>query len=256
MISLSLLPYVVFVAVVISEIFLPQNLDSMSDLRRWFVNSVLYVLGGLSVRAFLLFLTAVGVSVFGSAASENSSSVVFVTVIFTIILFDFVGYLQHAIYHAIPALWKFHQIHHSDIRLDFSTAIRFHPVEVLITVSIDAILIVSFEIPSYAIAVHGVLITISGIIVHSNTRLFDPVDRLFRTVVVTPNMHRIHHSTNTEHYNKNFGVVLSFWDRLFNSYLALPRKDLLELEYGVSSQVEASDLTVRRLLLLPFKAKT
>jgi len=255
MISLSLLPYIVFVAVIISEIFLPQASDTTSDSRRWLVNAVLYVFNFLGARALFLLLTAIGLSAMGSVTDESSFMVASITIISSILLFDFGGYFVHRLYHSIPVLWKIHQIHHSDTKLDFSTGFRFHPLEMVITVSIDIILIVSFDIPAYAVAVHGSLIYMSGVIVHSNTTLFNSVDRVLRAIVVTPNMHHIHHSTDSGHYNKNFGVLLSFWDRLFGSYCALPGKEILALEYGVSGQTGPDVLKLPQLLLLPFKNK-
>jgi len=255
MISLSLLPYIVFVAVIISEICLPRNQDSIPNSKRWFANAAFYVLNFLGARALYLLFGAIGMSVFDSVSSESDFTVAFITVICSILLFDCVDYLKHRLYHTVPVLWKIHQVHHSDTKLDFSTEFRFHPIEMLIAVSVDIVLIISFDVPSYAIAVYGGSAYIFGLIAHSNTTLFNPVDRFIRTIVVTPNMHHIHHSTNTEHYNKNFGVLLSFWDRLFSSYCSLSGKDLSALEYGVSGQAGPSDLNIGQLLLLPFKAK-
>ena len=255
MVSLSLLPYIVLVAIVISEIFLPRDPDSASDAKRWFVNAILYVFNLFGMRAFFFLFAAIGISIFGSASRESDFPVAFVTIIFSLLLFDFVGYFTHRLYHSIPALWKIHQIHHSDTRLDFSTAVRFHPLEVLISSSVDTLLIVGFNIPAYALAVHGGLAFFFGVVAHSNTTLFNPVDHLVRTIFVTPNMHRVHHSTNPEHYNNNFGIILSFWDRLFSSYRVLSYKVLSGLAYGVSDQKGANELNLWQLLLLPFKSK-
>jgi sterol desaturase/sphingolipid hydroxylase (fatty acid hydroxylase superfamily) len=256
MISLSLLPYIVFVSVVIAEIFSPRNPDSTSNAKRWVASASFYVISLIVGRAFFILVAAIGISVFDSDSHESNVAVAFITVVGTILLFDFVDYLKHRLYHGVPVLWRIHQVHHNDPKLDFSTAFRFHPIEMLVSISVDIILIVSFNIPSYALAIYGGLAYFSGLVTHSNTALFNSVDRLLRAIWVTPNMHHIHHSTNTEHYNKNFGVILSFWDRLFNSYCTLSSKDISVIEYGVIGQTGRNELNIGQLILLPFKAKS
>jgi sterol desaturase/sphingolipid hydroxylase (fatty acid hydroxylase superfamily) len=168
------------------------------------------------------------------------------------ILFDAWLYVWHRLNHVIPFFWRFHQVHHSDLEMDFSTALRFHPGEILLSsivnIAVFAILGISIEY----LVIYKIVFNINVLWHHSNVALSEKWDRLLRLVLVSPNMHRVHHSMRVKETNSNYSSVLSIWDRLFGSYrFSDPKKIVFGLDYDRG----AEDQTIARLLSRPFKNK-
>ncbi len=168
------------------------------------------------------------------------------------ILFDAWLYVWHRLNHVIPFFWRFHQVHHSDLEMDFSTALRFHPGEILLSsivnIAVFAILGLSIE----HLVIYKIVFNINVLWHHSNVALSEKWDRLLRLVLVSPNMHRVHHSMRVKETNSNYSSVLSIWDRLFGSYrFSDPKKIVFGLDYDRG----AEDQTIARLLSRPFKNK-
>ncbi len=168
------------------------------------------------------------------------------------ILFDAWLYIWHRLNHVIPFFWRFHQVHHSDLEMDFSTALRFHPGEILLSsivnIAVFAILGISIEY----LVIYKVVFNINVLWHHSNVALPEKWDRLLRLAFVSPSMHRVHHSMKVKETNSNYSSVLSIWDRLFGSYrFSNPKKIVFGLDYDR----EAENQTIARLLSRPFKAK-
>lgn len=164
---------------------------------------------------------------------------------------DLVVYLQHRLFHALPTLWRFHQVHHSDAAVDVTTGIRFHPVEILLSLALKAAVIAALGAPPLAVLAFEIVLNAGSLISHANLHLPAVADTLLRTIVVTPDMHRIHHSTRGEEQASNFGFNLSWWDRLFRTYRPQPRIDHRVMPLGVADLEPPASFS--ELLALPWR---
>jgi sterol desaturase/sphingolipid hydroxylase (fatty acid hydroxylase superfamily) len=171
--------------------------------------------------------------------------------IVTVLALDFAVYLQHVMFHAVPVLWRLHRVHHADLAFDTTTGVRFHPIEILISVGLKAALVVLLGAVPWAVVVFEILLSSSSLFNHGNVAIADRVDRPLRWLFVTPDMHRIHHSSRVIETNSNFGFSFSCWDRLCGTYRHEPAFGQLGLEIGLSEYREP--LRLGRLLLLPFR---
>lgn len=170
-----------------------------------------------------------------------------------IVLLDGMIYFQHVLFHKFPALWRLHQVHHSDTGFDATTALRFHPIEILISLVIKAMAIALLGVPPLAVIVFEILLNFSALFNHGNFSLPSVLEKTLRLLVVTPDMHRIHHSVSKEETDSNYGFFISFWDRLFQTYRK-ESKHNLKLDFiGVEKFRQLSDQRLDRLLFQPFK---
>lgn len=170
-----------------------------------------------------------------------------------VVLLDFVIYLQHVMFHAVPLLWRFHMMHHADLDFDVTTGLRFHPVEIILSTVLKLGAVVVLGPPVLAVVVFEVLLNGTAMFNHGNIRIPLGVDRIARLFVVTPDMHRVHHSVSIRETNSNFGFNLPWWDRLLGTYRAQPAKGHLEMTIGLSHIREGSRcLNLAGMLALPF----
>ncbi len=167
-------------------------------------------------------------------------------------LLDCVIFFQHMVFHYTPILWRLHQVHHSDTGFDVTTALRFHPIEILLSLGIKAAVIVVFGVNATAVIVFEVLLNFSAMFNHSNFRLPPRLESAFRKLIVTPDMHRIHHSVIVKETHSNFGFFLSWWDRLFGTYIDKSKVNLQVEKIGVPRFREQRDQRLDQLLLQPF----
>jgi len=241
------------------ETFSPRRALKVSRTYRWFNNLSLVVINTLLVR--LVFPTAtIGMALL---ASENGWGVLstlqwppVISVIFSVVVLDFMIWLQHVTVHAIPALWRLHRVHHADVDFDVTTGLRFHPLEILLSMCIKFIVIVALGPPVVAVIIFEVVLNGMAMFNHSNINLPLPVDRVLRKLLVTPDMHRVHHSVEDDETNSNFGFNLSIWDRLFGTYRDQPRHGHTDMHIGIhgfDTKQEVSRLA--GMLTLPFKGK-
>jgi sterol desaturase/sphingolipid hydroxylase (fatty acid hydroxylase superfamily) len=163
---------------------------------------------------------------------------------------DLAVYAQHTAFHFVPFLWRIHRVHHADTEVDVSTGIRFHPVEMLVSQAWKIAVVLALGAPAIAVLVFEIALNATSMFSHSNLRLPGHVDSIMRGVVVTPDMHRVHHSTAREEANSNFGFNLSVWDRLFGTYRAAPALDHVTMPLGLASY--RGDEPRRFLWLLQF----
>jgi sterol desaturase/sphingolipid hydroxylase (fatty acid hydroxylase superfamily) len=140
----------------------------------------------------------------------------------TILLFDFIIYLQHVVFHFVPTLWQLHQVHHSDLDIDVTTAIRFHPIEIILSLFVKLTAVAAFGFSPGAVLAFEVILNAAAMFNHSNIFIPAPADRFIRLFLVTPDMHRVHHSVIMDESNSNFGFSLSVWDRICGTYRAQP----------------------------------
>lgn len=170
----------------------------------------------------------------------------------SLVMFDFFIYLQHVMVHAVPALWRLHRMHHADLDYDVTTGARFHPLEILMSLGIKLALVLVFGPPVGAVVVFEVILNGMAMFNHANYKLPLWLDTPLRMVVVTPDFHRVHHSTNPAEANRNFGFNLSWWDRLLGTYKPQPDLGHEAMEIGIDKFREASDQHLHKMLLQPF----
>ena len=171
-----------------------------------------------------------------------------------VLIFDFAIWAQHLITHKVPVLWRLHRVHHADRDMDVTTAIRFHPVEIALSMGLKIGLVYLIGPSVIAIVVFEILLNGTAMFNHANLRLPLGVDRLLRMVLVTPDMHRVHHSVHRHEHDSNYGFSLSLWDRLFGTYIAQPEKGHDEMIVGLQWQDERP-AKLGWLLALPFFRK-
>ena len=176
-------------------------------------------------------------------------------VIVAIVVMDLVVYSQHILFHKMPVLWRLHKVHHSDMEFDVTTAVRFHPVEIVISMLIKIGTIMVVGVSPSAVLIFEILLNATAMFNHSNVRIPLQLDRLLRWMVVTPDMHRVHHSVITEETNSNFGFNLPWWDGAFGTYLSQPCLGHEHMTIGLEQFRDPARLSWLGLLSLPYKAE-
>ncbi|MDB5373698.1 MAG: fatty acid hydroxylase, partial [Belnapia sp.] len=166
---------------------------------------------------------------------------------------DLAIYAQHVAFHAVPLFWRLHRMHHADLELDVTSGLRFHPFEILLSMLIKLAVVVALGAPALAVLAFEVLLNASAMFSHGNVRLPLRLDRILRRVVVTPDMHRIHHSILRHETDSNYGFNLAWWDRLFGTYRAEPAAGQLGLTIGIERFRDPAELRLDRMLLQPFR---
>ncbi|MGK7866068.1 sterol desaturase family protein [Falsiroseomonas sp. E2-1-a20] len=238
------------------EAGLPRRARAFARLRRWPSNLGVVALDALVVR--LLFPTAaVGVALaveaqgFGLLPWLNLPQPIAVLV--AVILLDLAIYLQHVLFHAVPALWRLHRMHHADLDFDVTTGLRFHPVEIILSMVIKLMVVVALGAPAVAVLIFEVLLNASSMFNHANLRLPAWLDRGLRMILVTPDMHRVHHSVVPQETNSKLGFNLAFWDRLFGTYRAQPAAGHQAMTVGVAQFRDPRELRIDRMLTQPLR---
>lgn len=224
---------------------------------RWSANLGLAFIGALLMRV-LFPAAAVGFGLFaekhGLGLMRVWSPAPVVAIVTGMVLLDLAIYFQHVVFHFVPTLWRFHRVHHADMAFDITTAMRFHPLELLLSMAIKALVICLIGPPILAIMLFELLLNASSLFTHANIRLPAQLDRFLRIGIVTPDMHRIHHSTLPVETNSNFGFNISVWDRVFGTYRSVALRDQSSMQIGINGLRDpASVLTLRGMLVLPFQ---
>ena len=245
----------IFVVMALWEILAPRRERTFSRLKRWPNNIGIVVFNTLVVR--LLFPTAaVGMALAAEANGWglfNSLAAPFwLAVLLSVLIMDGAIYLQHVLVHAVPALWRLHRMHHADLDYDVTTGARFHPLEIVLSMGLKLMVVSALGAPALAVLIFEVVLNATAIFNHANVRLPEGLDRMLRLIVVTPDMHRVHHSVIPEETNSNFGFNLPWWDRLFGTYKAQPEAGHLGMTIGIEQFREGSDLRLDRMLIQPF----
>ena len=171
----------------------------------------------------------------------------------SVVLLDLLVYFQHRVFHAVPVLWRLHRVHHADPELDASSGLRFHPVEILLSLALKAVTVIALGAPPEAVLVFEVLLNATAMFNHANLALPAWLDAGLRLVLVTPDMHRVHHSEIRAETDSDFGFCLSCWDRIFGTYVAQPAKGQLGMVIGVEGLRADGEQRIDRLLLQPLK---
>jgi sterol desaturase/sphingolipid hydroxylase (fatty acid hydroxylase superfamily) len=249
----------IFAAIGLWEAVAPRRALTVSRAVRWTGNLGLVVLNTLLLR--LVFPTAAaGVAAFGVANGWgllNHFQVPFwIAAPVAVVAMDFVIWLQHVMVHAVPALWRLHRVHHADLDYDVTTGARFHPIEIALSMLIKFATITVLGPPVLAVVIFEVLLNATAMFNHGNIRLPAGVDRVLRAFVVTPDMHRVHHSVNDDETNSNFGFNLPWWDRLFGTYRAQPRAGHEAMTIGIHGHTDPHEVArLDGMLMLPFRGE-
>ena len=238
------------------EWWAPRRPLSVSKGSRWFANLGMVLIDTLALR-LLLPLSAVAMAALveerGWGLFNTLSLPVWVEITLGVIVLDLIIYLQHAMFHAIPTFWRLHMVHHTDLDFDVTTALRFHPIEILLSMGIKMGSIAALGISAPAVLIFEMLLNGVAMFNHSNVRLPLAIDRPLRWIVVTPEMHRVHHSVVRKENDSNFGFNLPWWDRLLGTYRAQPEAGHLGMIIGLRPFRDPRSLTLPRLLALPFR---
>ncbi len=246
----------VFAAMAIWELVEPRRTQSIGRGRRWPNNLGVVVLDTLLIR-ILFPTTAAGLALVAEARGLGLFNVVplpaWIGVVASVILLDLAIYFQHVLFHAVPVLWRLHRMHHADLDIDVSTGLRFHPIEILLSMAIKLAVVLALGAPAVAVLVFEMLLNATSMFNHSNIRMPNSFDRLLRWLVVTPDMHRVHHSILSRETNSNFGFNLPWWDRLFGTYRAQPTAGHEAMTIGIEQFRDPRELGLDRMLLQPFR---
>ena len=170
-----------------------------------------------------------------------------------LLLLDLAIYTQHLLFHRLAWLWRLHRVHHSDLDFDVTTAVRFHPVEILLSMLIKMLVVVALGAPPVAVLIFEVLLSLTALFNHGNISIPVKLDRILRWVLVTPDMHRVHHSAVVDETNSNYGFNLPWWDHLFNTYCAQPGKGHVDMTVGLDDYRDEQQLRLLPLLEQPFR---
>ncbi len=238
------------------EVAAPRRRREIPRLLRWSNNLDLVVIDTVLVR--LAFpIVAVGLAVLAEARGWGLLNVFevpgWVAFVLSILALDLAIYLQHVMFHAVPALWRLHRVHHADLEFDVTTGLRFHPVEILLSMAIKLAAVAVLGPPAVAVLVFEVILNASAMFNHSNIRIPAAIDRVLRLVIVTPDMHRVHHSVIPAETNSNFGFNLPWWDRLLGTYRAQPKAGHDEMTIGIDQFRSRRELWLDRMLLQPLR---
>jgi len=234
----------------------PRRPLSTSKSRRWRANLGIVLLDTAAVR-LLLPVTAVGMALLaqqrGWGLLNQFGLPGWLDLLIGVLALDCAIYLQHVMFHAVPALWRLHRMHHSDLDFDVTTGVRFHPIEILLSMGIKLAVIVVLGPSALAVLVFEVALNAGSLFNHGNVQLPAGLDRLLRLFVVTPEMHRVHHSILPHETNSNFGFSFPWWDHLFGTYRVQPERGHLGMTIGLDAFRDPDTLNFSQLLLQPFR---
>jgi sterol desaturase/sphingolipid hydroxylase (fatty acid hydroxylase superfamily) len=238
------------------EVIGPRRKQAIGRYWRWPNNLGVVVLDTLLVR-ILFPTTGIGLALLAEARGFGLFNVIaipaWVGVVASVVILDFAIYLQHVLFHAVPALWRLHRMHHADLDFDVTTGLRFHPIEILLSMVIKLTVVAALGAPALAVLLFEVLLNATSTFNHSNVRIPLGSERVLRWLVVTPDMHRVHHSILLRETNSNFGFNLPWWDRLFGTYRAQPAAGHEAMTIGIEQFRDSRELGLDRMLLQPFR---
>ena len=248
----------VFVIIAFWETKSPCRPLKLNKMNRWLNNLGLVVLNTIILR--LVFPTAaVGMA---ALASENhwgllnQYSLGFApSLLISIVVLDLVIYFQHVLFHAVPLLWRLHMVHHADMDYDVTTGLRFHPIEIMLSMLIKFAAILVLGPSILAVIIFEIMLNATAMFNHGNIRLPKWLDAMLRLLIVTPDMHRVHHSTIKIETNSNYGFSLSCWDKLFGTYRAQPKQGHEGMNIGLNQFRDPKKQSLHWLLLIPFVSK-
>jgi sterol desaturase/sphingolipid hydroxylase (fatty acid hydroxylase superfamily) len=225
--------------------------------RRWVTNLAMVVLSSVAVR-IVFPLAAVGTALWAQSQGLGLLSwlglPLWLAGILAFVALDFAVWLEHVVSHKWSWLWRIHRMHHADTGFDLTTALRFHPLEIVLSMLWKAAVIIAIGAPALAVLVFEIVLNGAAMFNHANIKLPKSVDALLRVLIVTPDMHRIHHSTDPRETDSNYGFNLAIWDRLFSTYTETPRRGETGIEIGLKQWRDDRPARLGWALALPFRA--
>lgn len=241
------------------EVAVPRRGLSIAKFPRWTSNLLLVVLNTFLAR-LLVPITAVAAALFAQSRGWGLLHLVewprWLEIGVAVIAFDLAIYLQHVMFHAVPVFWRLHMVHHADLDFDVTTGLRFHPLEILLSALIKLAVVVLLGPPAIAVVIFEVLLNATSMFNHSNIKMPLGLDRLLRCIVVTPDMHRVHHSVIHRETNSNFGFNLPWWDYLLGTYRSQPQHGHEQMQVGLKAyRAETQVDRLPGMLLLPFRRR-
>jgi sterol desaturase/sphingolipid hydroxylase (fatty acid hydroxylase superfamily) len=246
----------ILAAMMVWEWLSPRRQQEIGRVRRWPGNLGIVILNTVVLR--LVFpAAAVGTALLAATPGWGLFRALdapnWLAVAASVILLDLAIYLQHVLFHAVPVLWRLHRMHHADLEFDVTTGLRFHPIEILLSMGIKLGVVAAFGAPAVAVLIFEMLLNATSMFNHGNVRLPAPIDRVLRWIVVTPEMHRVHHSIVPSETNSNFSFNLPWWDRLFGTYRAQPAAGHQNMTIGIAQFRDPAELRLDRMLIQPFR---
>ncbi len=240
------------------ELVAPRRPLTASKMVRWISNLGMVAIDSVTVR--LTFPAALaGVAIFAEQRDwgllNQLELSVLAKIILSVLILDLAIYLQHVMFHSAPLLWRLHMVHHSDMDIDVSTGVRFHPIEIMLSLGIKMMAVLLIGAPPASVLIFEIILNGTSMFNHGNVRYSQRTDSFLRLLVVTPEMHRVHHSTIRWETNSNLGFNFPWWDRLFGTYRDQPAKGHLEMTIGLDQYKEPQKLTIPWLIVLPFIGK-
>ncbi len=244
--------------VLCAELCVPRRKRTAPKLQRWGVNLALVASYTLFIRLCVPLL-AVGVAALAETKGWGLWHLFYFPawfeVIVSVLFLDFLIYLQHVLFHKVPLLWRLHMVHHSDVDLDVTSGVRFHPLEIILSLAIKCFFIVLMGAPVLAVFIFEAVLSTSALFNHGNFYIPEKADRILRTFLVTPDMHRIHHSVIRKETDSNYGFNISWWDKLCGTYKEFPSEGQLRMKIGVPEYRNPAALGFLKVLELPFTYK-
>jgi sterol desaturase/sphingolipid hydroxylase (fatty acid hydroxylase superfamily) len=245
----------IFAAMALWEALAPRRKRRFPRKSRWAANLALLAIDVAALRV-LAPGAAIAVALAGEAHGwgllHGIGAPAWIAIPAAVALLDLAIYFQHVMFHAVPTLWRLHRVHHADLDFDVTTGTRFHPVEILISTGVKCAAVAAIGAPALAVLAFEVLLNATAMFNHGNVRIPPGIDRWLRRFVVTPDMHRVHHSVDYAESSSNFGFNAPWWDRLFGTYRAQPAAGHEAMAIGVDAFRSEEDLRLDRLLIQPF----
>ena len=246
----------VFIIMMFLELIIPHREGKHSRRKRWPGNILILISGNISLR-LIPFLLPYSIALWAESKGWMLSGVelvpLWLKVLITILILDLWIYIQHILLHFVPVLRNLHRMHHTDTHMDLTTALRFHPLEIIFSTLYKAVIVALLGLPSLGILIFEILLNGSAMFNHGNIEIPFKIDKFLRLVIVTPDYHRIHHSRESSERNSNYGFFLSIWDKLFSTYTAKPQEDRKTFALGYPGYKESKIHRLDQLLIDPFR---
>ena len=245
-----------FLIIALWETLLPLRERSVQRRHRWPSNLAIVMLNTLLLR-IVVPTAAVGLAMIAQSQQwgllHQFTFPLWLAFLLGFVLLDLFIYVQHVMFHAIPGLWRLHRMHHADLDFDVTTGTRFHPLEILLSMGIKLMVVTAIGPPVAAVLVFEVVLNATSMFNHANAQLPPSIDKLLRWLIVTPDMHRVHHSVVAQETNSNFGFNLTWWDRIFGTYRAQPAAGHQAMVVGIEQFRSPQELRLDRMLSQPFR---
>jgi sterol desaturase/sphingolipid hydroxylase (fatty acid hydroxylase superfamily) len=245
----------IFAIVAIAEVFSPRRNLVASKHKRW-INNILLSLTGTGLLRLIFPIFPVGVAFFcadkGWGLLNYFQIPLWFAVISGVVLLDLTIYLQHMMFHLVPVFWRVHKVHHIDQDIDVTTGLRFHPLEMILSMIIKIAVVAVIGAPPVSVVIFEILLNGTTMFNHGNLNISLAADRIIRLLIVTPDMHRVHHSVIVKETNSNYGFNFSWWDRLFRTYRREPENGHLQMKIGLNGYHDFKYQQLLPMLIIPF----